>query len=110
MDERRTEDRRADERAGGGQDGAGRVTSEREMSERDRQRAAETGRINPATGDGRGINPNDAGRGLPMTDHQRERLRVLSEEAAVPLEEDLTYDEAERRIDDLQVRAGHKPG
>ncbi|MBP2294766.1 DUF3072 domain-containing protein [Azospirillum rugosum] len=90
--------------------GRGEVTSERDMSERDRQRAADTGRANPATGDGRGINPNDAGRGLPMTEHQREHLKVLSDEAAVPLEDNLTYDEAERKIEELQVRAGRKPG
>ena len=84
--------------------------NERDTSERERQLAAETGRINPATHDGRGINPNDAGRGLPMTEHQRERLKVLSEEAAVPVEDNLTYDEAERKIDELQVRAGLKPG
>jgi len=84
--------------------------NERDLSERERQLEAETGRINPATHDGRGINPNDAGRGLPMTEHQRERLKVLSEEAAVPVEENLTFDEAERKIDELQVRAGLKPG
>jgi Protein of unknown function (DUF3072). len=83
--------------------------SEHDLSERERQLAAETGRINPATHDGRGINPNEAGRGLPMTDHQRERLKILSEEAAVPVEENLTYDEAEQKIDELQVRAGLKP-
>ena len=86
-----------------------RVLREADMSERERQLTADAGRSNPATGDGRGINPNGAGRGLPMTDHQREHLKVLSQEAAVPLEGDLTYDEAEKRIEELQARSGHKP-
>lgn len=55
-------------------------------------------------------NPDDfeAG-GVPMTEHQRSHLKVLSEEAGEPFDESLTQDEAERRIDELQRRSGNKP-
>lgn len=45
----------------------------------------------------------------PMTDDQRTRLRVLSEEAGAPFDEGLTRAEAERHIEALQRRAGLKP-
>jgi hypothetical protein len=47
--------------------------------------------------------------GEPMTADQAERLRILSAEAAEPFDASLDRREADRRIDDLQRRAGHKP-
>ena len=47
----------------------------------------------------------------PMTENQAERLRVLSQEAGVPFDENhfMTALDAERRIEELQGRAGYNP-
>lgn len=50
-----------------------------------------------------------AGGGEPMTADQAERLRILAAEAAEPFDASLGRAEADRRIDDLQRRAGLKP-
>ena len=42
----------------------------------------------------------------PMTGAQRSYLKTLSEEAKVPMEDDLTKAEASRRIDELQAITG----
>jgi len=55
-----------------------------------------------------GIRGNTARR-EPMTADQAERLRILSAEAAEPFDASLDRVEADRRIDDLQRRAGRKP-
>ena len=47
----------------------------------------------------------------PMTGAQRSYLKTLSEEAKVPMDEDLTKAEASKRIDELQEATGRgKPG
>ena len=42
----------------------------------------------------------------PMTGAQRSYLKTLSEEAKVPMDEDLTKAEASKRIDELQQATG----
>lgn len=42
----------------------------------------------------------------PMTGAQRSYLKTLSEEAKVPMDENLTKAEASRRIDELQELTG----
>jgi hypothetical protein len=42
----------------------------------------------------------------PMTGAQRSYLKTLSEEAKVPMDEDLTKAEASKRIDELQEITG----
>ena len=41
-----------------------------------------------------------------MTGAQRSYLKTLSDEAKVPVDEELTKDEASKRIDELQERTG----
>ena len=45
----------------------------------------------------------------PMSDEQKEHLRILCEEAGEPFDPWLTHSSAERRIRALQRRAGFKP-
>ena len=45
----------------------------------------------------------------PMTSDQAEHLRILCQEAGEPFEPALNKSQAERRIHDLQRRAGFKP-
>ena len=45
----------------------------------------------------------------PMSEEQKEHLRILCEEAGEPFDPWLTHSSAERRIRTLQRRAGFKP-
>jgi hypothetical protein len=67
----------------------------------------EAHRADPAAGAGHPRQHSEAGE--PMTADQAERLRILSAEAAEPFDASLDRVEADRRIDDLQRRAGRKP-
>lgn len=42
----------------------------------------------------------------PMTGAQRSYLKTLSDEAGVPMDENLTKAEASKRIDELQAKTG----
>jgi hypothetical protein len=53
--------------------------------------------------------PRRAASGEAMTADQAERLRILSSEAGEAFNPSLTRAEADRRIRDLQRRAGHRP-
>ncbi|MFL5287765.1 MAG: DUF3072 domain-containing protein [Rhodopila sp.] len=82
--------------------------NEAAAAERDsRAVGREAHRADPAAGAG---HPRQHGAaGEPMTADQAERLRILSAEAAEPFDASLDRVEADRRIDDLQRRAGRKP-
>ena len=45
----------------------------------------------------------------PMSEEQKEHLRILCEEMGEPFDPWLTHSSAERRIRALRRRAGHKP-
>lgn len=56
-------------------------------------------------------NPDDWTTGdEPMTGAQRSYLKTLSEEAKVPMDENLTKAEASKRIDELQQKTGRGAG
>jgi DUF3072 family protein len=77
-------------------------------SERDNRDVGREGhRADPMSKAGHPQQRADAGE--PMTEDQAERLRILSAEAAEPFDASLDRLSADRRIDDLQRQAGHKP-
>ncbi|HYD98337.1 MAG TPA: DUF3072 domain-containing protein [Alphaproteobacteria bacterium] len=97
----------------GGQMG-GAVASQGGSADRDREREAGTGGSQPdkRRWTERAIAEHNAALGgtppqEPMSDDQREHLRLLSEEAGEPIQGDLGRDEAERKIQELRRRMGH---